>query len=70
MIHSERPLEEKMALFWHNHFATAYSKIAGAVGQERATRMMDNDPSEPAPAACPGRSRRSASSRPAAFPEC
>ena len=45
MIHSERPLEEKMALFWHNHFATAYSKIAGAVGQERATRMMDNDPS-------------------------
>jgi uncharacterized protein (DUF1800 family) len=45
MIHSQRPLEEKMALFWHNHFATAYSKIAGAVGQERATRMMDNDPS-------------------------
>jgi uncharacterized protein (DUF1800 family) len=45
MVHSQRPLEEKMALFWHNHFATAYSKIAGAVGQERATRMMDNDAS-------------------------
>ena len=45
MIHSQRPLEEKMALFWHNHFATAYSKLAGAVGQERATRLMDNDPS-------------------------
>jgi uncharacterized protein (DUF1800 family) len=44
MIHSERPLEEKMAMFWHNHFATAYSKLSGAVGQERATRMMDNDP--------------------------
>ena len=44
MTHSQRPLEEKMALFWHNHFATAYSKITGAVGQERATRMMDNDP--------------------------
>ena len=44
MVHSQRPLEEKMALFWHNHFSTAYSKIAGAVGQERATRMMDNDP--------------------------
>ena len=44
MIHSQRPLEEKMALFWHNHFATAYSKIAGAIGQERATRAMDNDP--------------------------
>ena len=44
MVHSQRPLEEKMAMFWHNHFATAYSKVAGAVGQERATRMMDNDP--------------------------
>ena len=44
MTHSLRPLEEKMALFWHNHFATGYTKIAGAVGQERATRMMDNDP--------------------------
>ncbi len=44
MIHSQRPLEEKMALFWHDHFATGYSKIAGAVGQERATRMFDNDP--------------------------
>src|SRR5262245_53284094 len=27
MIHSRRPLQEKMALFWHNHFATAYSKL-------------------------------------------
>ena len=45
MTHSQRPLEEKMALFWHNHFATAYSKLAGGVGQERATRMMDNDSS-------------------------
>jgi uncharacterized protein (DUF1800 family) len=44
MIHSPRPLEEKMALFWHNHFATAYSKVAGATGQERGTRAMDNDP--------------------------
>ncbi len=23
MVHTERPLQEKMALFWHNHFATA-----------------------------------------------
>jgi uncharacterized protein (DUF1800 family) len=44
MIHTQRPLEEKMALFWHNHFATAYSKLAGGIGQERATRAMDNDP--------------------------
>ena len=40
MAHSERPLQEKMALFWHNHFATAYSKIAGAYGAVQATKMM------------------------------
>jgi uncharacterized protein (DUF1800 family) len=40
MVHSQRPLEEKMALFWHNHFATAYSKLAGAVGAPAATKMM------------------------------
>jgi uncharacterized protein (DUF1800 family) len=40
MVHSRRPLQEKMALFWHQHFATAYSKIAGAVGGNAATRMM------------------------------
>jgi uncharacterized protein (DUF1800 family) len=40
MVHSERPLQEKMALFWHNHFATAYSKLAGAVGSVAATKMM------------------------------
>src|SRR5688572_15606947 len=31
MVHSKRPLQEKMALFWHNHFATTYSKLAGTV---------------------------------------
>ena len=40
MVHSQRPLQEKMALFWHNHFATAYSKIAGALGGVQATKMM------------------------------
>jgi uncharacterized protein (DUF1800 family) len=40
MVHSERQLQERMALFWHNHFATAYSKIAGAVGAVQATKMM------------------------------
>jgi uncharacterized protein (DUF1800 family) len=29
-----------MALFWHNHFATAYTKIAGVVGAVQATKMM------------------------------
>ena len=40
MVHSQRPLQEKMALFWHNHFATAFSKVNGAFGQAHATKMM------------------------------
>src|SRR5687767_15421144 len=40
MVHTRRPLQEKMALFWHQHFATAYSKIANAVGGVAATQMM------------------------------
>lgn len=27
MIHTNRQFEEKMTLFWHNHFATAFSKV-------------------------------------------
>lgn len=27
MAHTARPLEEKMTLFWHDHFATAISKV-------------------------------------------
>jgi uncharacterized protein (DUF1800 family) len=46
MIHTARPLQEKMALFWHNHFATAQSKIAGAFGSEEGTRYMAAKPSE------------------------
>lgn len=40
MIHSKRPLQEKMSLFWHNHFATSYSKIAGLISSVQATKMM------------------------------
>ena len=46
MVHSRRPLQEKMALFWHNHFATAYSKIAGTIGAVDATRMLAAVPSQ------------------------
>ena len=46
MVHSARPLQEKMTLFWHNHFATAYSKVAGAYGSSDATRMMAAKASE------------------------
>jgi uncharacterized protein (DUF1800 family) len=40
MLHSERPLQEKMTLFWHNHFATGYNKIAGALGAAEGARYM------------------------------
>jgi uncharacterized protein (DUF1800 family) len=46
MVHSRRPLQEKMALFWHNHFATAYTKIAGDAGETEAARMLAAKPSE------------------------
>src|SRR3954463_13116251 len=40
MVHTKRPLQEKMTLFWHNHFATGYAKVAGVVGALQATKMM------------------------------
>ena len=40
MIHTRRPLQEKMALFWHNHFATAYSKLIADSGAMQAAKMM------------------------------
>ncbi len=46
MVHSQRPLQEKMTLFWHHHFATAYSKIAGVYGSEIGARMMAAKASE------------------------
>jgi uncharacterized protein (DUF1800 family) len=49
MVHSRRPLQEKMALFWHNHFATAYSKIVGEIGNsDLATRMLSAKPDDDA----------------------
>jgi uncharacterized protein (DUF1800 family) len=46
MVHSERPLQEKMTLFWHNHFATAYSKVSGEIGAAEGARAMAAKPSE------------------------
>ena len=42
MVHTRRPLQEKMALFWHNHFGVGYTKVAGAVGALVGTKMMAN----------------------------
>ncbi len=41
MIHGARPLEEKLTLFWHGHFATGASKVENVpfmVQQNRALR--------------------------------
>ena len=46
MVHSPRPLQEKMALFWHNHFATWYSKVAGQIGPVGASRALGAKESE------------------------
>ncbi len=44
MIHTRRPLQEKMALFWHNHFATAYSKLVADSGATQAAKMFAHKP--------------------------
>jgi uncharacterized protein (DUF1800 family) len=46
MLHSQRPLQEKMSLFWHNYFATGYTKISGVVQGVNATRLMAAKASE------------------------
>jgi uncharacterized protein (DUF1800 family) len=46
MVHSNRPLQEKMTLFWHNHFATGYTKIAGALGTTEGARYLAAKASE------------------------
>ncbi len=46
MLHTNRPLEEKMTLFWHNHFATGYTKIANDLGGSEGTRYMAAKASE------------------------
>ena len=46
LVHTERPLQEKMALFWHNHFATAFTKVSGELNAGEATRMLAAKPSE------------------------
>jgi len=46
MVHTNRPLQEKMTLFWHNHFATGYNKIAGTFGAPEGARYMAAKSSE------------------------
>jgi len=44
MIHTRRPLQEKMALFWHNHFATAFGKLTADSGNLQAAKMLAYKP--------------------------
>jgi uncharacterized protein (DUF1800 family) len=44
MVHSRRPLQEKMALFWHNHFATGYSKLNVDSGTVQGAKMLAMKP--------------------------
>src|SRR4029077_17585152 len=46
MVHTDRPLQEKMTLFWHNHFATGYNKIADALGSTEGARYLAAKASE------------------------
>jgi uncharacterized protein (DUF1800 family) len=40
MIHSRRPLVEKMAFFWHGHFATAVSKVNNAYQMYQQNQLL------------------------------
>ena len=44
MIHSRRPLQEKMTLFWHNHFATGFSKLANDSGMLQGAKLLVHKP--------------------------
>jgi uncharacterized protein (DUF1800 family) len=46
MVHTNRPLQERMTLFWHDHFATGYNKIAGTYGATEGARYMAAKASE------------------------
>jgi uncharacterized protein (DUF1800 family) len=46
MLHTNRPLQEKMTLFWHNYFATGASKVSAATSSDDGTRLMAAKTSE------------------------
>jgi uncharacterized protein (DUF1800 family) len=40
MLYTQRPLQERMVLFWHNHFATANSKVNNAVLMQQQVELF------------------------------
>ena len=50
MLNTERPLEEKMTLFWHGHFATSEDKVRD-VPQDAAPESRPSAATPPATSA-------------------
>src|SRR5690242_7665981 len=40
MLYTQRPLQEKMTLFWHNYFATANSKVGNSVLMQQQIQLF------------------------------
>lgn len=40
MVHSPRPLEEKMTLFWHGHFATSAQKVQSSFANHQLNQVF------------------------------
>jgi uncharacterized protein (DUF1800 family) len=40
MLYTQRPLQEKLTLFWHNHFATANSKVNNSVLMQQQIQLF------------------------------
>ena len=66
MVHTDRPLQEKMTLFWHNHFATGYNKIAGALRRDRRRALSRGEGVGGSRGRCAASSRCCATTRSAA----
>ncbi len=41
MVHTRRPLHARLAVFWHNHFATSYIKVRSVVLMYRQLRTIE-----------------------------
>lgn len=48
MVHTRRPLQEKMTIFWHNHFATGRTKVSEKLSFSGAVRAFSAKPTEDA----------------------
>ncbi len=41
MVHTRRPLHARLAVFWHNHFATSYVKVKSSLLMYRQLRTLE-----------------------------